>query len=90
MVLASGGALGGPLGALLGRLGGLLGHLGPSWGHIGAVLGRLEAIRSRLDALLDVRRPKMPKLLIFHMFLQGFGTLDPRVRALSHSNYEGL
>ena len=62
----------------MGRLGGLLGHLGPYWGHLGAALGRLEAIRSRLDAFLDLRRPKMSKLLIFHRFVYVFGTLDRR------------
>ena len=65
-ILASRGALGGPLGGLLGRLGGLFGRLGallglswgplgPSWGHLGGLLGDLGAILGASWAVLSRR-----------------------------------
>ena len=62
-----------PLGPSWEPLGPSWALLAPFWCHLGAVLGSLEVIRSRLDALLDLRRPKMPALLVFICFRMVLG-----------------
>ena len=73
MILASGGALGGPLGALLGRLGGFMSLQGAILGRLGAAFAGFEAILSHFEALLGPQEAKMPKSTIFHWFLYVFG-----------------
>ena len=73
MILASAGALGGPLGALSGRLGGFLGPLGAILDRLGAVLACIGAILSRLDGLLDPQEAQGAKIVDFHRFSYVFG-----------------
>ena len=65
MILASGGALDGPLGALLDLLWGFLGPLGAILDRLGVVLARPEAILSRLEALLDPQEGPNAKIIDF-------------------------
>ena len=73
MILASGGALGGPLGALSGRFPGLLGLLGAILDRLGAVWACIEAILSRRDGLLDPQGAQGAKTVDFHTFSYVFG-----------------
>eukprot|EP00959_Pyramimonas_sp_CCMP1952_P407939 8549074-Pyramimonas_sp.AAC.1 len=68
MFLASGGAVGCPIGALWGRLGGRLGPLEAIFGRLGAVLARAWTIVSRTEALLGPKRPMRSMLSMFHAF----------------------
>ena len=73
MILASGSALGGPLGALLGLLGGFLGPLGAILDSLGVVLARPEAVWSRLEALLGLQEGQRAQIIDFPYVLVRFG-----------------
>ena len=72
MILASGGAIGGPLGALSGRLGSLLGLLWAIMDRLGTVFARLEAIWSRLEALLGPQEAQEAEIIDVTSVLLGF------------------
>ena len=68
MVLASGGALGGPPKAVVGRLGCFFGPLGAILDRLGAVLACIEAILSRLHGPLDPQQAQEAQIIDFQCF----------------------